>query len=144
MKTIKQIADDLGVSKQAVSKRLSQLPPTEVTTNEHGIKLITPCGEKILKDSISPTKTQLPPTTTNQIDTLVSMLQKELDAKNDQLTAKDKQIEQLTAALEHTTASLQAAQALHAGTLQNQQLIADETIEEKPQSLFARIFKKNK
>ena len=55
------------------------------------------------------------------------MLQKELDGKNEQiaaqtrqLEAKDRQIEQLTAALENTTSSLQAAQALHAGTMQKQ------------------------
>ena len=111
MKTIRQIANEIGVSKQAVSKRLSQLPPTEVTTNEHRIKLISPKGELILKGLISPTKmftanqlpptvNQLPPTkppTVNQLsptpeNELYKMLKDELDIKNKQLSEKDKQI----------------------------------------------------
>ena len=58
---------------------------------------------------------------------LISMLQKELDRKNEQLSVKDKQIEDLNARLSESNAALvaaqqtaQAAQALHAGTIQQQ------------------------
>lgn len=53
------------------------------------------------------------------------MLQKELDRKNEQLAVKDKQIEELNARLAEVSLALvaaqqtaQAAQALHAGTIQ--------------------------
>ena len=56
---------------------------------------------------------------------LISMLQKELDRKNEQLAVKDKQIEKLNARLAEVSLALvaaqqtaQAAQALHAGTIQ--------------------------
>ena len=34
-KTIKQIADELGISKQAVRKHLNKLPVTTVSTVQH-------------------------------------------------------------------------------------------------------------
>lgn len=58
---------------------------------------------------------------------LIAMLQKELDLKSEQLAVKDKQIEELNARLAESNAALvaaqqtaQAAQALHAGTIQKQ------------------------
>ena len=83
---------------------------------------------------------------------LISMLQKELDWKNEQLEVKDKQIEELNARLADVSSALvaaqqtvQAAQALHAGTLQ-QSLTSGgemhEVVEEKPQKRgwFSRLF----
>ncbi len=94
----------------------------------------------------------------------LEVLQQQLTVKDEQLITKDNQIAELqqqntklSTALENTTAALTAAQALHAGTIQ-QQL----TTEQQPQSehdfsadpddseeqsvpkksLFARIFKR--
>ena len=59
--------------------------------------------------------------------TLIAMLQGELDRKSEQLAVKDKQIEELNARLAEVSSALlaaqqtaQAAQALHAGTIQQQ------------------------
>ena len=84
---------------------------------------------------------------------LIAMLQKELDLKNEQLSVKDKQIEELNARLAETSAALvaaqqtaQAAQALHAGTIQ-QQLLTDEGVVNqheqelvKKRSWFQKLF----
>ena len=58
---------------------------------------------------------------------LIAMLQGELDRKSEQLAVKDKQIEELNTRLAEISSALvvaqqtaQAAQALHAGTLQSQ------------------------
>ena len=63
---------------------------------------------------------------------LISMLQKELDRKDAQLSAKDEQIRELNVRLSECSAALlaaqetaRAAQALHAGTMQ-QQLAGEE------------------
>lgn len=76
----------------------------------------------------------------------IDLLQEQLRVKDQQIETKDKQIAaqqeqltQLTAALEHTTNSLQAAQALHAGTLQqlgtaeqeSQENVVEPVLEEK-------------
>lgn len=83
---------------------------------------------------------------------LISMLQKELDSKNKQLEVKDKQIEELNERLAEVAAALvaaqqtaQAAQALHAGTLQQSLTSGEEmreVIEDKPQKRgwFSRLF----
>jgi len=108
MKTIRQVADEIGVSKQAVSKRLSQLSPTEVTTNEKGVKLISIEGVRVLSELIAPTKNllsltkppikeKLPPTIGDEVvellrDSIVA-LQKQLQIKDEQIAIKDKQIE---------------------------------------------------
>ena len=124
MKTIKQIADDLGVSKQAVSKQLPRLPPTTVTTNEKGVKLIDTSGEAILKTLISPKSPTKPPTTpptdkefTNK---LIAILESELANKNQQLEVKDEQIKELNARLAEAHAIINSEQLLHGGTLQKQ------------------------
>lgn len=82
---------------------------------------------------------------------LISMLQKELDLKSEQLAVKDKQIEELNARLAESNAALvaaqqtaQAAQALHAGTIQ-QQLAGESTEQEahepeEKKSWLRRIF----
>jgi len=112
LKTIKQIADELGISKQAVAKRVATLPPTEVTTDNRGVKRVTLEGQAILRGA---TTNHQP--TDNQpklaVDILVELLQKELEIKN-------QQIEALTVALENTSTALSAAQALHAGTMRKQ------------------------
>lgn len=63
---------------------------------------------------------------------LISMLQQELESKNQQLAVKDKQIEELNARLAECSSALvvaqqtaQAAQALHAGTIQQQLTAGD-------------------
>ena len=74
----------------------------------------------------------------------IDLLQEQLRVKDQQIETKDKQIAaqqeqltQLTAVLEHTTTSLQAAQALHAGTMQKlgsaeQESIQDEILKPNP------------
>lgn len=66
-------------------------------------------------------------------NTLISMLRQELDNKNKQLEVKDRQIEELNLRLAESNAALvaaqqtaQAAQALHAGTMQKQLLEENE------------------
>lgn len=82
---------------------------------------------------------------------LISMLQRELELKNAQLTVKDTQIEELNARLAEVSAALvaaqqtaQAAQALHAGTIQQQLMDGEAAAEEdkEKKSWLSRFFKK--
>lgn len=131
MKTIKQIADEIGVSKTAIRKKMPPEVKTKFTETRNNVIYILPEGESLIKSAFSGrvVETKFPGVSENQfpgvsgeVSTLITILQNELDAKNRQLDAKDKQIGELTAALEHTSASLQAAQALHAGTMRQQLL----------------------
>lgn len=130
MKTIKQIADEIGVSKQAVQKRLSREPLYTSTQpyihTKQGTKYIDEQGEKLIISAFNgKVYTKVADNvhideTDNHVYTLIATLQEQLQIKDRQISDLQKSNGELTAALENTTASLQAAQALHAGTMHKQ------------------------
>ena len=149
-KTIKEIADELGVSKTAVSKQIANLglrSSLRKNGNQFAIenqqeKLIKMAfrknkqreraGENLVSDEQSQTKSQT--TNANQSQTanhevcdLVGVLQTTVDTLQAQLAVKDEQIRELNARLAECSTALlaaqetaRAAQALHAGTIQQQ------------------------
>ena len=149
-KTIKEIADELGVSKTAVSKQIANLglrSSLRKNGNQFAIenqqeKLIKMAfrknkqreiaGENLVSDEQSQTKSQT--TNANQSQTenhevcdLVGVLQTTVDTLQEQLSVKDQQIRELNARLAECSAALlaaqetaRAAQALHAGIIQQQ------------------------
>ena len=182
MKTIRQIADELGVSKQAVFKKIKNEP---LSTSLQGLMgmvdgrlTVSVDGEKLIKQAFSKgwkqcavddsstkidglvddssTKVDGASTTSSltsslMSDGVVSVLQTTIDTLQEQLAVKDRQIEQqaqtitrLTDALAAAQQTAAAAQALHAGTIQ-QQLITGEagTDQQEPEqkkSWFSKIF----
>ena len=137
MKTIRQIADEIGVSKQAVFKKIKHEPLSTslqgFTATVDGRLMVEVDGEKLIKQAFS----EIIPSTKNEektaeVDGVVSVLQATIDTLQGQLEVKDRQIEQqaqtitrLTDALAAAQQTAVAAQALHAGTIQ-QQLVAGE------------------
>ena len=127
MKTIRQIADEIGVSKQTVYKRYKGKPHTERTNGE------------VLEQS--------------ENVGVIAVLQTTIDTLQGQLAIKDKQIEDLNARLSESNAALvaaqqtaQAAQALHAGTIQQQLTSGTDQSEgsgdePKKQGWFSRLFR---
>ena len=156
-KTIKQVADEIGVSKTAIRKYMDDAFKVQYTTQE-GAKapvLISDEGVEILKGKCKGknTENQAVETTTNQVETtenhtdseLISLLKAELETLNKQLETKDQQIleltetnRKLTESNENITKSLQAAQALHAA---DSKLLLEATTR-KP--FWSRIFGKKK
>ena len=137
-KTIKQIADELGVSKQAVEKRISREPLyTSIQPfvyRQNGIKYIEVGGENLVKSAFTKLSVDKPenlsidkndtlsiPVYTPMIEVLqstIDTLQVQLDTKDKQLVAKDEllrgqqaQIEQLTTALQQQTSALESTTA---------------------------------
>ncbi len=105
-KTIKQIADEIGVSKQAVQKRISREPlytsiqPYISTVG--GTKYIEVVGVNLIVQAFKNTERQpvvdnQPKVVDNDIYTafqpILDTLRLELDILNNQLSAKDKQME---------------------------------------------------
>ena len=140
MKTIRQIADEIGVSKTAVNKQIAYLGlrsglrknGNQFAIDEHQEALIKQAFSEKSQTEIenqSQTKTQ---TENHEVGDLVCVLQATIDTLQGQLEVKDRQIEQqaqtitrLTDALAAAQQTAVAAQALHAGTIQ-QQLVAGE------------------
>ena len=145
-KTIKEIADELGVSKTAVSKQIANLglrSSLRKNGNQFAIenqqeKLIKMAfrknkqreiaGENLVSDEQSQTTNANQSQTENhEVCDLVSVLQTTVDTPQEQLSVKDQQIRELNARLAECSTALlaaqetaRAAQALHAGTIQQQ------------------------
>ena len=145
-KTIKEIADELGVSKTAVSKQIANLglrSSMRKNGNQFAIenqqeKLIKMdlrknkqreiAGENLVSDEQSQTTNANQSQTENhEVCDLVCVLQTTVDTLQEQLSVKDQQIRELNARLAECSTALlaaqetaRAAQALHAGTIQQQ------------------------
>lgn len=121
MKTIKQVAKDLNVSKETVRKQVPNLTPNMVTTGVNRCYLISAEGVEIIRKRIATTNINI---SDNQVPnnwhSVLRLLEKQNEQLSNELEIKNKQIADLSAALERTAESLQAAQALHGGTIQKQ------------------------
>ena len=155
--TIKEISAECGVSEQAVRawcrrNHVAKDAKGSFAINE-SIKTAIYQHYRVVKENevSQPAKASCETCETSET-VLIAMLQKELDRKSEQLAVKDKQIEELNARLAESNAALvaaqqtaQAAQALHAGTIQ-QQLTAESAEQEDPpderKSWLHRIFRK--
>lgn len=146
-KTIKQIADEIGVSKQTVYKRYKGKLYTVCAPYAHteqGVLYIEEQGETLIKQDFLQKECSIGAHTERSIGAhtersngavleqsenagVVAVLQTTIDTLQGQLAIKDKQIEELNARLAEVSSALvaaqqtaQAAQALHAGTIQQQ------------------------
>ncbi len=154
----------MGVSKTAVSKQIANLGlrsglrkcGNQFAIDEHQEALIKQAfSEKSQTENAnqSQTKTQ---TENHEVGDLVCVLQATIDTLQEQLTVKDRQIEALNARMAEVSSALlaaqqtvAAAQALHAGTIQQQRISgeagADQQNQEpepgQKQSWFTRFFR---
>ena len=139
MKTIRQIADEIGVSKQTVYKRYKGKLYTVCAPYAHteqGVLYIEEQGETLIKQDFLQKEYSIGAHTERSNGAVleqsenagvVAVLQTTIDTLQGQLAIKDKQIEELNARLAEVSSALvaaqqtaQAAQALHAGTIQQQ------------------------
>ncbi len=153
MKTIRQIADEIGVSKTAVSKQIANLGLRSSLRKNGNQFAIDEEQEALIKlafsektqteiENQSQTKTQIE---NHEVGDLVCVLHATIDTLQGQLEVKDRQIEQLTEALVAAQQTAAAAQALHAGTMQ-QQLLSEEagvvpTEPEQKRGWFSKLFR---
>ena len=162
MKTVKDIAAETGKSKTAVMKKIDNLGLRSGLRKNGNQFAIDEEQEALIKSAFLEPESP----TLRLLGDWISVLNEQLKVKDSLMAEQQKTIQdltaanrELTAALEHTTASLHAAQALHAGTMQ-QQLTVDNTektpgtidtgqndkaaVEEQPvkEKWFNRLFKK--
>ena len=167
-KTIKQIADEIGVSKQTVYKRYKGKLHTVCAPYAHteqGVLYIEEQGETLIKQDFLQKECSIGAHTYAHTERsngavleqpenagVIAVLQTTIDTLQGQLAIKDKQIEELNARLAEVSSALvaaqqtaQAAQALHAGTIQQQLTSGEDQREEdevkvKKQSWLSRVF----
>ena len=160
MKTIRQIADEIGVSKQAVYKRYKGKLNTVCAPYAHteqGVLYLSEQAEILIKQdflkdncsngahTVTHTERSIgvvsePP----QEADVVAVLQATINALQGQLEVKDRQIEKLTEALVAAQQTAAAAQALHAGTIQQQFLTSEDQQGQEPEqkrSWLSKLFR---
>ena len=148
MKTIRQIADEIGVSKTAVNKQIANLGlrsglrknGNQFAIDEHQEALIKQAfSEKSQTEIENQTQTE-----NHEVSDSVCVLQATIDTLQGQLEVKDRQIEKLTEALVAAQQTAAAAQALHAGTIQQQLITGEAGVDqqepEQKKSWFSKIF----
>lgn len=168
MKTIREIADEIGVSKQAVFKKIKREPLSTslrgLTSTVDGRLTVSVDGEKLIKQAFSagtpstnyqPVDGVVDGQVDGPVDGLIAVLQATIDTLQGQLEVKDRQIEQqaqtitrLSDALVAAQQTAAAAQALHAGTIQQQLLSGEAGADQQHQepepgqrrSWFSRFF----
>lgn len=156
--TIKELADELGVSKTTISNTIDMLGIQqelkkignrfmldEIQVSKIKTQIMQSSEMKTSQKSQNETQSETQKAQSETEKTLISFLETQISILHDQLTAKDAQINMLgkslqdtssalTAAqeaLRDTTAALTAAQALHAGTIK-QQLTEHSVISDVP------------
>ncbi len=96
MKTIKQIADEMGVSKQAVFKKIDNLGLRQQLSKVNNQWLIDNNAEKMIKETFSKAGKTTTDSSTNAstIDRLIDTLKVELKAKNEQIATLQRLLDQ--------------------------------------------------
>lgn len=166
-KTIKEIADELGVSKQAVSYRLKQIQTAKkdafLATKENGILVVSLAAEKLIREAFAESDRQKdrqkePPKDRQKDEAFLAVLETTIDTLKGQLEEKDKQIEQMQQQLaEERRHSREQAEKLavladQAQRLQlaqmHQELTTGDEVKSEPEpiqaniSLFQRLFRR--
>ncbi|MCM1525460.1 MAG: helix-turn-helix domain-containing protein [Ruminococcus sp.] len=130
-KTIKQIADELGIPKQRVYRYIKSNHISEAH-QERGVMYYDDVAETAIKSAFSKNATSNEAHQNRINDTAFEAV---IDTLKRQLEVKDKQIEQLQRTVEQLTSALAAAQALNAAD--KQQLLQ---LEDKHGSLWSKLF----
>jgi len=102
-KTIKELADELGVTKQAVRKHLDKLPPTLSVTKEKGIIQLNADVVDFVKGRVtvvtSEVDTEVAGNVTSVVDShlldRINFLEEQILSKDNQLETKDQQLTQV-------------------------------------------------
>ena len=158
MKTIRQIADEIGVSKTAVNKQIANLGLRSGLRKNGNQFAIDEQQEALIKQAFSEkSQTEIEnqtQTENREVGDLVCVLQATIDTLQGQLEVKDRQIEQqaqtitrLTDALAAAQQTAAAAQALHAGTIQQQLLTGEAGADQQDQApeqkrgWFSKLFR---
>ncbi|MCL2400106.1 MAG: hypothetical protein FWC91_10260 [Defluviitaleaceae bacterium] len=149
MKTIRQIANEIGVSKQAVYKRIRGSLHTVVAPYAHtvdGVVCVSEQGEELIKQAFGKNIAYdgahtecIQNTETDTVQSLIKMLKEELEMKNEQIRGLSERLAESNIALVTAQQSLQAAQMLHGGTMQKH-LTDGSDKQDKPKGFLARLF----
>jgi len=132
--TIKQLADELGVSKHKVKYQLRKLSPSCVEKDGDIIR-IKPSGITALRNILMDNSPNKSSEIRNTLCGFCAHLLGEIEVLRGELDTKNRQIETLSKALDSAQQTAAHAQALHAGTIQH--------LPDKKQGFWAKLLRRN-
>ena len=147
MKTIKEIAGELGISKQRVYRFIKRECISEAH-HDAGVMYYDEAAESLIKQAFSDITASADAHHDAHhdvhhdavgdavTDAVIDLLRKELEIKNEQIRELNARLAESNAALVAAQQTAQAAQALHAGTIQKQ------LMEPEQPGVLARLFRK--
>ena len=137
-KTIKELADELNVSKDKIKYRIKSLP-SELTSKKNGITYIKNEGVKEIKRVLTGKETREKPGVLPS-----DYLGKQLDVKDEQIKQKDKQIDKLQSLLDQqqilTLQANKKIEQLEYQSEEKEESVSQTEISEK-KSWFSKLFK---
>lgn len=151
MKTIKQIADEIGVSKQSVRNQIAKLGIQSslrknanqfVIDEDHESAIKQAFVKKSQNENVKQTQTE----TQSNLQFSLRLLEQEIEFLRGQIKIKDEQLERADRRLAEANSAMQAAQILHADT--KKMLLSehkDNNINSSDlpkKNFFSRIFKR--
>lgn len=101
--TIKELAEELGVSKQAIRKHVNKLPPTMVSTGINHTIYINADGQALLRKLVSTKVSTKVSTETLELtpaDSVIEILQRQSELLEKELSSKNSQINSLQSLLD--------------------------------------------
>ena len=151
--TIKELAAELGVSKETIRKHVAKLPSDHVSHGKRGVISLTGEAVAIIRQQIAtyipPTTDNGPPTTDNELPTTDNQrLQTELQTANDKIQLLSDNLQDLREQLKQKNAELEAknkqiSDLLQA--LQAEQILHGQMLQlESPKRKWYEVFKSKK
>lgn len=161
-KTIKEIADELGIDKQKVYRYIKKNHINEAcheVLQKNGVKRYDEAAESLIKQGVlgecvsdeshhEALQNHINETVSDAVsEALIDMLRKELEMKNEQIRDLNARLAESNAALVAAQQTAQAAQALHAGTIQQQLTdnsmdMGEDNSEKAKKTWLQRVFRK--
>jgi orotate phosphoribosyltransferase-like protein len=133
-KTIKQIADEIGVSKTAVRKQIANHGlQSSLRKNGNQFAIDEKQEALILKAFLGKSQTEsanhaeTKSETSLQLVSVLEIFQKELEIKNKQISELNARLAEISAALVTAQQTARDAQALHAGMIQQRLTLPEKT-----------------
>lgn len=145
-KTIKQIADEIGLDKQKVYRFIKKNHINEVH-QKNGVMYYDEAVEKLIKSHFSKitTSSEVHQTTSN--DAVIDVLMKQSEILKSELEIKNKQIDELNKRLEENQRLLDQQQQLQAIAENKIKLLEHKELTDQPEKaeiFFTRLFRKIK
>lgn len=149
-KTIKQIADEIGLDKQKVYRFIKKNHINEVH-QKNGVMYYDEAVESLIKSHFSKITASNEAHQTTSNDAVIDVLMKQSEILKNELEIKNKQIDELNKRLEENQRLLDQQQQLHA-MAENKLKLLEQSINNDPvpekvskeskKSFFARLFRR--